>query len=163
MWLILNCKSYKRVVRCLHRLLHTKIQLGANPIIKIVLSKPTKNVNSQSEFQIRFQFHFYRYENCKIRLEKVHRAEIDQFTNKEKIQIKTDRRWKRRLQETVGECSVMTRARKIVTKVHNYSYQIVMSPVIVNSYKNGHNSYQIVKKNTINCIIENYKSQNTLV
>ena len=41
--------------------------------------------------------------------------------------------------------SVITRARKIVTKFHNYSYEIVMSPVIVNSYKNGHNSYQIVK------------------
>ena len=40
---------------------------------------------------------------------------------------------------------VITRARKIVTKFHNYSYEIVMSPVIVNSYKNGHNSYQIVK------------------
>ena len=35
---------------------------------------------------------------------------------------------------------VMSRARKIVTKFHNYSYEIVMSPVIVNSYKNGHNS-----------------------
>ena len=41
---------------------------------------------------------------------------------------------------------VITRARKIVTKFHNYSYEIVMSPVIVNSYKNGHNSYQIVFK-----------------
>ena len=40
---------------------------------------------------------------------------------------------------------IITRARKIVTKFHNYSYEIVMSPVIVNSYKNGHNSYQIVK------------------
>ena len=40
---------------------------------------------------------------------------------------------------------VISRARKIVTKFHNYSYEIVMSPVIVNSYKNGHNSYQIVK------------------
>ena len=40
---------------------------------------------------------------------------------------------------------LMSRARKIVTKFHNYSYEIVMSPVIVNSYKNGHNSYQIVK------------------
>ena len=40
---------------------------------------------------------------------------------------------------------VITRARKIVTKFHNYSYEIVMSSVIVNSYKNGHNSYQIVK------------------
>ena len=39
----------------------------------------------------------------------------------------------------------ISRARKIVTKFHNYSYEIVMSPVIVNSYKNGHNSYQIVK------------------
>ena len=52
--------------------------------------------------------------------------------------------------------SLISRARKIVTKFHNYSYEIVMSPVIVNSYKNGHNSYQIY-------IIENYKSQNTLV
>ena len=41
--------------------------------------------------------------------------------------------------------TMITRARKIVTKFHNYSYEIVMSPVIVNSYKNGHNSYQIVK------------------
>ena len=40
---------------------------------------------------------------------------------------------------------LISRARKIVTKFHNYSYEIVMSPVIVNSYKNGHNSYQIVK------------------
>ena len=40
---------------------------------------------------------------------------------------------------------LIIRARKIVTKFHNYSYEIVMSPVIVNSYKNGHNSYQIVK------------------
>ena len=40
---------------------------------------------------------------------------------------------------------IMSRARKIVTKFHNYSYEIVMSPVIVNSYKNVHNSYQIVK------------------
>ena len=38
---------------------------------------------------------------------------------------------------------MITRARKIVTKFHNYSYEIVMSPVIVNSYKNAHNSYQI--------------------
>ena len=43
-----------------------------------------------------------------------------------------------------GGC-VITRARKIVTKFHNYSYEIVMSLVIVNSYKNAHNSYQIVK------------------
>ena len=41
--------------------------------------------------------------------------------------------------------TIISRARKIVTKFHNYSYEIVMSPVIVNSYKNGHNSYQIVK------------------
>ena len=41
--------------------------------------------------------------------------------------------------------NLISRARKIVTKFHNYSYEIVMSPVIVNSYKNGHNSYQIVK------------------
>ena len=40
---------------------------------------------------------------------------------------------------------MISRARKIVTKFHNYSYEIVMSPVIVNSYKNAHNSYQIVK------------------
>ena len=40
---------------------------------------------------------------------------------------------------------LMNRARKIVTKFHNYSYEIVISPVIVNSYKNVHNSYQIVK------------------
>ena len=40
---------------------------------------------------------------------------------------------------------VIIRARKIVTKFHNYSYEIVMSPVIVNSYQNVHNSYQIVK------------------
>ena len=40
---------------------------------------------------------------------------------------------------------IISRARKIVTKFHNYSYEIVMSPVIVNSYKNVHNSYQIVK------------------
>ena len=43
------------------------------------------------------------------------------------------------------EYNIISRARKIVTKFHNYSYEIVMSPVIVNSYKNGHNSYQIVK------------------
>ena len=43
------------------------------------------------------------------------------------------------------EFIIIIRARKIVTKFHNYSYEIVMSPVIVNSYKNGHNSYQIVK------------------
>ena len=42
-------------------------------------------------------------------------------------------------------CTVMSRARKIVTKFHNYSYEIVMSLVIVNSYENAHNSYQIVK------------------
>ena len=48
--------------------------------------------------------------------------------------------------ETFSLFIVMSpRARKIVTKFHNYSYEIVMSPVIVNSYKNGHNSYQIVK------------------
>ena len=29
--------------------------------------------------------------------------------------------------------SLMSRARKIVTKFHNYSYEIVMSPVIVDS------------------------------
>ena len=40
---------------------------------------------------------------------------------------------------------VIIRARKIVTKFHNYSYEIVMSPVIVNSYENVRNSYQIVK------------------
>ena len=40
---------------------------------------------------------------------------------------------------------VISRARKIVAKFHNYSYEIVMSPVILNSYKNVHNSYQIVK------------------
>ena len=49
---------------------------------------------------------------------------------------------------------VIIRAWKIVTKFHNYSYEIVnraylvnMSPVIGNSYphKNVHNSYQIVK------------------
>ena len=40
---------------------------------------------------------------------------------------------------------MITRARKIVTKFHNYSYEIFMSPVIVNSYQNAHNSYQIVK------------------
>ena len=40
---------------------------------------------------------------------------------------------------------LITRARKIVTKFHNYSYEIVMSLVIVNSYENAHNSYQIVK------------------
>ena len=38
----------------------------------------------------------------------------------------------------------MIRARKIVKKFHNYSYEILISPVIVNSYKNGHKSYQIV-------------------
>ena len=57
---------------------------------------------------------------------------------------------------------MISRARKIVTKFHKYSYEIVMSPVIVNSYKNGLNNYQIVKL-TINCIIENYKNQNLLV
>ena len=44
-----------------------------------------------------------------------------------------------------GATFVMSRARKIVTKFHNYSYEIVMSPVIVNSCKNVRNSYQIVK------------------
>ena len=40
---------------------------------------------------------------------------------------------------------LISRARKIVTKFHNYSYEIVMSLVVVNSYENAHNSYQIVK------------------
>ena len=40
---------------------------------------------------------------------------------------------------------LIARARKIVTKFHNYSYEIVMSLVIVNSCKNVRNSYQIVK------------------
>ena len=49
---------------------------------------------------------------------------------------------------SLSECPVLrvvTRAWKIVTKFRNYSYEIVMSPVIVNSCKNVHNSYQIVK------------------
>ena len=49
------------------------------------------------------------------------------------------------IKRKIAESLFISRARKIVTKFHNYSYEIVMSPVIVNSYKNGHNSYQIVK------------------
>ena len=41
--------------------------------------------------------------------------------------------------------NMIIKARKIVTKFHNNSYEIFMSTVIVNSYKNVHNSYQIIK------------------
>ena len=40
---------------------------------------------------------------------------------------------------------VITRAQKIVIKFDNYSFEIVAFIVIVNSYKNGHNCYQIAK------------------
>ena len=40
---------------------------------------------------------------------------------------------------------VIIKARKIVIKFHNYSYEIVSLTVIVNSYKNVQNCYQIVK------------------
>ena len=42
--------------------------------------------------------------------------------------------------------TVITRDRKIVIKFDNYSYEIFAPIVIVNSYKNGQNSYQIVLK-----------------
>ena len=40
---------------------------------------------------------------------------------------------------------IINKARKIVIKFHNYSYEIVLPTVIVNSYKNVQNCYQIVK------------------
>ena len=43
------------------------------------------------------------------------------------------------------QLQIINRARKIATKFHYYSYEIVMITVIVNSYKNVHNNYQLVK------------------
>ena len=40
---------------------------------------------------------------------------------------------------------VVSKARKIVIKFHSYNYEIVARTVIVNSYKNVKNCYQIVK------------------